>query len=57
MPRVKILTEADLRKIVSLDLDAVACVETAFEALADQGCRHASNTRGWISRNTAAKST
>ncbi len=34
MPRVKILTEADLRKIVSLDLDAVACVETAFEALA-----------------------
>lgn len=34
MPRVTILTEADLRKIVSLDLDAVACVETAFEALA-----------------------
>jgi ornithine cyclodeaminase len=29
-----ILTEADLRKIVKLDLDAVACVEDAFRALA-----------------------
>ena len=34
MPRMTILTEVDLRKIVSLDLDAIACVETAFEALA-----------------------
>ncbi|UXN67352.1 ectoine utilization protein EutC (plasmid) [Phyllobacterium sp. A18/5-2] len=34
MSRMTILTEADLRKIVSLDLDAVACVEAAFEALA-----------------------
>lgn len=34
MPRMTILTEADLRKIVSLDLDAIACVEAAFEALA-----------------------
>ncbi len=34
MPRMTILTEADLRKIVSLDLDAIACVESAFEALA-----------------------
>jgi ornithine cyclodeaminase len=29
-----ILTEADLRKIVILDLEAVACVESAFRALA-----------------------
>jgi ornithine cyclodeaminase len=29
-----ILTESDLRKIVRLDLDAVACVENAFRALA-----------------------
>jgi ornithine cyclodeaminase len=29
-----ILTEADLQKVVKLDLDAVACVENAFRALA-----------------------
>ena len=34
MSRMTILTEAELRRIVSLDLDAVACVEAAFEALA-----------------------
>jgi ornithine cyclodeaminase len=34
MSRITILTEADLRKIVRLDLDAVACVENAFRALA-----------------------
>ncbi|MEO5757599.1 MAG: ectoine utilization protein EutC [Mesorhizobium sp.] len=34
MSRMIILTEADLRKIVTLDLDAVACVENAFRALA-----------------------
>jgi ornithine cyclodeaminase len=34
MARMTILTEADLRKIVRLDLDAVACVENAFRALA-----------------------
>ncbi len=34
MPRMTILTEADLRRIVTLDTDAVACVETAFHALA-----------------------
>jgi ornithine cyclodeaminase len=34
MNRMTILTEADLRKIVRLDLDAVACVENAFRALA-----------------------
>ncbi|MDQ6435168.1 ectoine utilization protein EutC [Mesorhizobium sp. LHD-90] len=34
MPSMTILTEADLRKIVRLDLDAVACVENAFRALA-----------------------
>jgi len=34
MSRMTILTEAELRKIVPLDLDAVACVENAFRALA-----------------------
>lgn len=34
MPSMTILTEADLRKIVPLDLDAINCIETAFEALA-----------------------
>ena len=34
MPRMTILTEADLRSVVKLDLDAVACVENAFRALA-----------------------
>lgn len=36
MPRMTILTEADLRKIVRLDLDAIACVENAFRALATE---------------------
>lgn len=34
MTRISILTEADLRRIVPLDADAVACVEDAFRALA-----------------------
>ena len=34
MPRMTILTEADLRRLVPLDRDAVACVEDAFLALA-----------------------
>ncbi|MGT2466094.1 cyclodeaminase [Mesorhizobium sp.] len=34
MSRMTILTESDLRKIVTLDLEAVACVENAFRALA-----------------------
>jgi ornithine cyclodeaminase len=34
MSRMTILTETDLRGIVRLDLDAVACVENAFRALA-----------------------
>jgi len=34
MPKIKILSEADLRQAVRLDLDAVACVEDAFRALA-----------------------
>lgn len=33
-PPIKILTEADLRQLVPLDLDAIACVEDAFAALA-----------------------
>ncbi len=34
MPDIKILTEADLRHLVRLDLDSVACVEQGFRALA-----------------------
>jgi ornithine cyclodeaminase len=34
MSRMTILTESDLRAVVKLDLDAVACVEGAFHALA-----------------------
>ncbi|MDG4874008.1 ectoine utilization protein EutC [Mesorhizobium sp. WSM4935] len=34
MSLMTILTEAELRKIVTLDLEAVACVENAFRALA-----------------------
>ena len=34
MSRMIILTEADLRKIVRLDAEAVTCVENAFRALA-----------------------
>ncbi len=34
MPRMTILTEAELRKLVPLDLEAVDCVENAFRALA-----------------------
>jgi len=34
MTRMLVLTEADLRRIVSLDLSAIACVEDAFAALA-----------------------
>ncbi|WP_416797449.1 ectoine utilization protein EutC [Ciceribacter azotifigens] len=34
MTRMRILTEAELRTIVPLDRDAVACVENAFHALA-----------------------
>lgn len=34
MPKITILTEADLRDLVKLDADAVACVEEAFHSLA-----------------------
>ncbi len=34
MPDIRILTEAELRSLVQLDLDAIACVEDAFHALA-----------------------
>ncbi|MEQ8481488.1 MAG: ectoine utilization protein EutC [Hoeflea sp.] len=37
MAEIKILTEADLRKAVPLDLDAVDCVERGFHALAAGG--------------------
>lgn len=39
MPRVAILTEAELRRLVPLDRDAVACVEQAFVALATKDVR------------------
>jgi ornithine cyclodeaminase len=35
MAEMRILTEADLREIISLDLESIACVEDAFRALAD----------------------
>lgn len=34
MPEIKILTEAELRRIIALDGDAVTCVENAFKLLA-----------------------
>jgi ornithine cyclodeaminase len=34
MPRMTILTEAELRKLVPLDIEGVDCVENAFRALA-----------------------
>ena len=34
MPKIRILTESELRTIVPLDMDAVTCVENAFRALA-----------------------
>ena len=34
MPKIKILTEADIRSQIKLDQDAIACVENAFSALA-----------------------
>jgi ornithine cyclodeaminase len=34
MPDIKILTEADLRDLVALDLDAVNCIEQGFTTLA-----------------------
>ncbi len=37
MPTIRILTEAELRSAVPLDGEAVACVETAFRALARGG--------------------
>ncbi|GGE61641.1 ectoine utilization protein EutC [Actibacterium pelagium] len=35
MPEVKILTEAELRALVPLDIDAIECVEQGFAVLAD----------------------
>lgn len=34
MTKMTIITESELRRVVTLDLDAVACVENAFRALA-----------------------
>ena len=37
MPRITILTEADLRKLVKLDAGAVECIENAFRRLDEGG--------------------
>lgn len=37
MAEMRILTEADLRQIITLDMASVACVESAFQALAGGG--------------------
>lgn len=37
MPKIRILSESELREFVRLDLDAVDCVENAFRALAGGG--------------------
>ncbi|WP_278921921.1 MULTISPECIES: ectoine utilization protein EutC [Pseudophaeobacter] len=37
MPDIKILTEADLRDLVPLDIDAVDCIEQGFTTLAQGG--------------------
>ncbi|EXL06259.1 ectoine utilization protein EutC [Brucella anthropi] len=37
MAEMRILTEADLRQIIALELESVACVEDAFRALASGG--------------------
>ncbi|MBB4091736.1 cyclodeaminase [Ochrobactrum pecoris] len=37
MAEMRILTEADLRQIIALDIESVACVEDAFRALASGG--------------------
>lgn len=39
MPNIRILTETDLRKVIDLDMDAIACVENAFHALATKDVR------------------
>ena len=39
MPTIRILTETDLRKVIDLDMDAIDCVEGAFNALATQDVR------------------
>lgn len=36
MARLTILTEADLRQVVKLDIDTITCVENAFRALATE---------------------
>lgn len=37
MPSIRILTEAELRRLVPLDLAAIDCIEAAFRALAEGG--------------------
>ena len=45
MPKIKILTEAELRSHVGLDARAVKCVEDAFAALGDAEAREIENAR------------
>ncbi|MBX2833004.1 MAG: ectoine utilization protein EutC [Rhodospirillales bacterium] len=39
MPKIRILTENDLRNVIDLDMDAIACIENAFLALATKDVR------------------
>ena len=39
MPNIRILTENDLRNVITLDTDAIACIENAFLALATKDVR------------------
>lgn len=39
MPKIRILTESDLRNVIDLDRDAIKCVEDAFDALATKDVR------------------
>jgi ornithine cyclodeaminase len=34
MPKMRVLTEAELRRCIALDLSVVDCIEEAFHALA-----------------------
>ena len=57
MPTITILTEADLRRLVPLDADAVAAVEDAFRALAARRGGHAADPAPRHRRRRTARST
>jgi len=55
MPDIKILTEAELRSQISLDLAAIECIEQAFHALGGrmQGELHHAIERGHIGSSSS----